>query len=162
MSNREFFLERFEAEYPATLRVLRALPAGKIDWRPHARSRSASELVALLVYELQTGIELCRTGELNRDESAMKAGPLEEMIASFERNHKTLVEHLHRLDDATWNRKTRFLVKGMPVLEDAVGGLFWLALFDAVHHRGQLSAYIRPMGGKVPSIYGPSADDTRG
>src|SRR5689334_7291005 len=39
-----------------------------------------------------------------------------------------------------------------------VGGLLWIALFDAVHHRGQLSAYIRPMGGKVPSIYGPSAD----
>jgi len=32
-------------------------------------------------------------------------------------------------------------------------------LFDIVHHRGQLSTYIRPMGGKVPSIYGPSADD---
>jgi len=34
----------------------------------------------------------------------------------------------------------------------------WIALFDAVHHRGQLSTYIRPMGGKVPSIYGPSGD----
>jgi uncharacterized damage-inducible protein DinB len=34
----------------------------------------------------------------------------------------------------------------------------WLALFDAVHHRGQLTTYIRPMGGKVPSVYGPSAD----
>ena len=32
-------------------------------------------------------------------------------------------------------------------------------LFDAIHHRGQLSSYLRPMGAKVPSIYGPSADD---
>jgi uncharacterized damage-inducible protein DinB len=37
--------------------------------------------------------------------------------------------------------------------------MLWGLLFDAVHHRGQLSAYIRPMGGKVPSIYGPSGDD---
>ena len=44
------------------------------------------------------------------------------------------------------------------VLKDTVGGLMWIALFDAVHHRGQLSTYIRPMGGKVPSIYGPSGD----
>ena len=44
------------------------------------------------------------------------------------------------------------------LLKDTVGGLLWIALFDLVHHRGQLSAYIRPMGGKVPSIYGPSAD----
>jgi uncharacterized damage-inducible protein DinB len=162
MSNREFFIERLEAEYPATRRVLRALPPGKLDWRPHAKSRSARELVALLAYELQTGIELCRTGQLNWDESAIKGGPLEEMISSFERHHKTLVEHLRRLDDATWSRKTQFLVRGMPVLEDTVAGLFWLALFDAVHHRGQLSVYIRPMGGKVPSIYGPSADEQAG
>jgi hypothetical protein len=35
----------------------------------------------------------------------------------------------------------------------------WGFLFDEVHHRGQLSTYLRPMGGKVPSIHGPSADD---
>ena len=46
------------------------------------------------------------------------------------------------------------------LLKDTVGGLLWLALFDAVHHRGQLTTYIRPMGGKVPSVYGPSADDS--
>jgi uncharacterized damage-inducible protein DinB len=45
------------------------------------------------------------------------------------------------------------------LLKDTVGGLLWIALFDTVHHRGQLSTYIRPMGGNVPSIYGPSADD---
>jgi uncharacterized damage-inducible protein DinB len=39
-----------------------------------------------------------------------------------------------------------------------VSQFLWFILFDAIHHRGQLSAYLRPMGGKVPSIYGPSAD----
>jgi uncharacterized damage-inducible protein DinB len=38
----------------------------------------------------------------------------------------------------------------------------WGYLFDMVHHRGQLSSYLRPMGAKVPSIYGPSADDSGG
>jgi len=37
--------------------------------------------------------------------------------------------------------------------------MLWGFLFDAIHHRGQLSSYLRPMGAKVPSIYGPSADD---
>jgi uncharacterized damage-inducible protein DinB len=37
-------------------------------------------------------------------------------------------------------------------------GLAWMLMLDAIHHRGQLSTYLRPMGGKVPSIYGPSAD----
>ena len=42
--------------------------------------------------------------------------------------------------------------------EQPVGGFLWAFLFDAVHQRGQLTTYIRPMGGKVPTIYGPSAD----
>ena len=37
--------------------------------------------------------------------------------------------------------------------------LAWMMFLDAVHHRGQLSTYLRPMGSKVPAIYGPSADD---
>ena len=40
-----------------------------------------------------------------------------------------------------------------------IGSLAWATLFDLIHHRGQLTMYIRPMGGKVPSVYGPSADD---
>ena len=38
----------------------------------------------------------------------------------------------------------------------------WGMFFDAIHHRGQLTTYLRPMGGKVPSIYGPSGDDPGG
>jgi len=157
-SIREFFLQRFEAEYPATMRVLHALPVAKLDWRPHARSRSAGELVALLVYELQTGIELCQTGQLNWDESAAREGPLEEMTTMYERRYRALLEQIQRMDDATWERKAKFLVRGMPILEEPTAELFWTALFDPVHHRGQLTTYIRPMGGKVPSIYGPSGD----
>ena len=41
-----------------------------------------------------------------------------------------------------------------------VAEFVWLFLFDAIHHRCQLSTYLRPMGGKVPSIYCPSADDS--
>ncbi len=44
--------------------------------------------------------------------------------------------------------------------ETTIDGFVWGFLFDAIHHRGQLSTYLRPMGGKVPSIYGPSADDS--
>ena len=40
-----------------------------------------------------------------------------------------------------------------------VSEVLWLMLMDSVHHRGQLSVYLRMVGGKVPSIYGPSADE---
>src|SRR5712692_11401564 len=64
MSNREFFLERWQAEHAPTLRVLKAVPAARLDYRPHAKSRSAGELVQLLVYEEETGIVLCEQGEI--------------------------------------------------------------------------------------------------
>jgi len=54
----------------------------------------------------------------------------------------------------------KFVMDGMPEpWQDTIGQFLWGFLFDCIHHRGQLSTYLRPMGGKVPSIYGPSADD---
>jgi uncharacterized damage-inducible protein DinB len=81
------------------------------------------------------------------------------MLSAYEQHHHILAEKLVQLDDAVWNHQA-WMIRGEQeiLLKDTVGGLLWLALFDAVHHRGQLSTYIRPMGGKVPSIYGPSAD----
>ena len=54
------------------------------------------------------------------------------------------------------------MMTGGAAWEDTIAKMAWGFLFDAVHHRGQLSTYLRPMGGKVPSIYGPSADDSGG
>jgi uncharacterized damage-inducible protein DinB len=51
------------------------------------------------------------------------------------------------------------LADGHVIWESTRGGMAWGMLFDLIHHRGQLSVYIRPMGGKVPSIYGPSGDE---
>ncbi len=158
MSNREFFLERWQAEYPLTVKVFRALPADQLHYRPHPRSRSAGELVALLAYCEQTGIELCEKGEIRWNEPK-GFGKLEELIAAHERHHEILSERLRKLDDTAWNRKAKFLVGGQVILEGTVEEFFWIALADVIHHRGQLTVYIRPMGGKVPSIYGLSADD---
>jgi len=165
LSNREFFIRRWEQEYPAFQAVLRALPSDQLDYRPHARSRSAGELAILLASLEQGSIELCTT-QRNSYNAAMPWHPadrpatLDEIIAAYEVHHKALAEKLFMLDDSTWNLQA-WLVRGEQeiLLKDTVGGLMWIALFDAVHHRGQLSTYIRPMGGKVPSVYGPSADD---
>ena len=69
-------------------------------------------------------------------------------------------ERLAKVDDAKWTSPGDFRMGGQSVWSTTVQDLCWGYLFDMVHHRGQLSAYLRPMGGKVPSIYGPSADDS--
>ncbi len=158
MTNREFFIRRWEQEYPAFLHVLKALPAERLDYRPEPRARSAGELLALLLGIEQAGNELCEKGEI-RWEDPGGIGKRDEMVAAYEQHHEALRKRLQQMDEATWNKKSQCWEHGHVEIEDTVGGLFWLFLFDAVHHRGQLSTYIRPLGGKVPSIYGPSADE---
>jgi len=158
MTNREFCIARRKAEMPAFVRVLKALPQGRLDYRPDPKARTAAELAGVLVAEEAALITLLDTGSVEwKDEPS--GATVSEIVAAFERNAAAVDERLARLDEAGWQKKARFLVGGSPVWEDAIGEFVWGFLFDAVHHRGQLSTYLRPMGGKVPSIYGPSADD---
>ena len=164
LNNREFFIRRWMLEHPAFLDVFKALPADKLGYRPHPASRSAGELVALLVSVEKSCVEICESGQSSFN-SGMRFHPttgftaLQEMIEAYEGYHRVLGHKLSSIDDVTWNRPA-WLKRGEQeiILKDTVGGVLWIALFDAVHHRGQLSTYIRPMGGKVPSIYGPSGD----
>jgi uncharacterized damage-inducible protein DinB len=163
LGNREFFIQKWEQEYPAFLRVFRALPSNRLDYRPHPKSRSAAELVALLVSAQQSCIELCENRKRFynglRWKNPGQFGGLEDMIAAYERDHDLLSSQLRALEAEAWYQPA-WLIQGDEdiLLKDTMGGLLWIALFDFIHHRGQLSTYIRPMGGTVPSIYGPSAD----
>lgn len=159
MTDREFFVHCWEDEHPVFVKVLKAVPADRLDYRPHPSSRSAADLVWLQVVEKRCWIELLETGKIT-----WKVPPptmsLDEMITAYEKAHAELAPRVKELDDKTWNEKlTQFVVDGHVFYETNLGHMFWLGLFDAIHHRGQLSVYIRPMGGKVPAIYGPSADD---
>jgi uncharacterized damage-inducible protein DinB len=66
---------------------------------------------------------------------------------------------LKAMDEGLWPEKAKFLVGDQVVVEASRERLAWMLLLDAIHHRGQLSTYLRPMGSRVPSIYGPSADE---
>lgn len=158
MTNREFFIKRWEEEYPTFLRVFRALPKDKPDYRPHPRSRSAVELVWLLVLEEQACSVCIDAGQVEWKEEPPPRS-LEEVVAVYEKAHADLAPRLKRLDDTTWEGKTARLLSGGESYELPLGEMLWAVLFDAIHHRGQLSLYIRLMGSKVPAIYGPSADE---
>ena len=158
MNTREFLIGCFQAERPKFERVLRAVPPDKLGSRPHERSSSAGDIVWLLASELDDACVVIDKGEIDYVLPPAPAS-LGECIAAYERNASELQHRLARLDDAAWTRPTRFLMGGKPVWEAPLGEMLWGFLFDAIHHRGQLSSYLRPMGAKVPSIYGPSADD---
>ena len=158
MTNLEFCIARRKAEMPAFVRVLKAVPQGRLDYRPDPKSRTAAALAWLFAAEEAALVSLLDTGAIAWKEEAPPP-TIDAIVAAFERNAAAVDERLARLDEAGWQKKGRFLMEGAPPWEDKVGEFVWGFLFDAIHHRGQLSTYLRPMGSKVPSIYGPSGDD---
>jgi uncharacterized damage-inducible protein DinB len=157
-NTREFFAECFRAEKPKFLRVLQAVPADQAGYRPHPTSNSAGGIVWLLASEWGDACELIDKSQVNYVARPAPA-KVQESVAAFEKNAGEIEKRLSRLDDAAWEKNAQFLMDGKVAWESPLGDMLFGFLFDAVHHRGQLSSYLRPMGAKVPSIYGPSADD---
>jgi hypothetical protein len=154
---REYFKQCFESERPRFVKVLKAVPADRADYRPHPRSTCAGDLVWLLANELHDACELVDRGEVTFVPAPAPSIP--DSIAAYEKNADKLAKRLATVDDAKWDKNARFLVDGKVAWEAPLGDMLFGFLFDAIHHRGQLSTYLRPMGAKVPAIYGPSADD---
>ncbi|MGA8530018.1 MAG: DinB family protein [Acidobacteriaceae bacterium] len=144
-------------EQPVFLKVLGAVPADKVQYKPHERSPSAEQLVWTLTSELRPCLEAVKEGRAEwRTEPAP---PLDKMISMFEAWYDELTDRVASMDDAAWDRKAQFYYQGKMVSEQLVSEFLWMILFDAIHHRGQLTTYLRPMGSKVPAIYGPSGDE---
>lgn len=161
MTEREFFIERWSLEYPLFLKMFRALPEGRLDYAPHECSRPAAQIAWGVAEEVRALCEIVETGESHWQDRVPPATAAE-IVTAYAESGDRLTRLLDRLDEAKWDSPGRFLVKGRVVFGGPIRDhCFWI-LFDGVHHRGQLSVYIRPMGGRVPAIYGPSGDEEVG
>ncbi len=154
---REYYKQCVEAEKPAFIKVMKAVPPDKAAYKPHERSTSAGDLCWLLATELEDACQLIDRGEVSYVYRPSPGVP--ESVAAYEKHAAALESRLAKVDDAKWDSKARLMADGKIAWETTLGDMLFGFLFDAIHHRGQLSSYLRPMGAKVPSIYGPSADD---
>ena len=157
MIPRDFYLERRRAELPAFLRVLQSPPADRLDHKLHDRSPSAEQIVWTLTAELKSCVDAAI--RYRAEWSTQTPPPLADMVRMFEQSYNELTDCVASMDDGSWHRVAQFYYGGKVVSEQPVGQFLWFIHFDAIHHRGQLSTYLRPMGGTVPAIYGPSADN---
>jgi uncharacterized damage-inducible protein DinB len=158
MTSLQSCIERRKAETPIFLRVLKAIPHQKLDYRPDPKARTAVELAWLFAVEETGLLSLIETGSVEWKDTA-PSGSIDEIVAKYERVSAQVNARMEKLSEDQWENKVKFLMGEGQVWEDSLSNMVWGFLFDAIHHRGQLSTYLRPMGGKVPSIYGPSADD---
>src|ERR1041385_2727407 len=156
MTIREFYVQRRKAETPLFLEALRALPEDKLDYRPADKSPTARQIVWVMTRQLSSCIDIIEDGKTEWKDS--DPPPFEQMVRNFEEWSKTLIESVENMTNADWDRRAEFYYQGKLMKNDPIGPFIWALLFDELHHRGQLTAYLRPMGGKVPAIYGPSAD----
>lgn len=157
MDSKALFLKYWEKEAPATKKVLTRIPEGS-DYRPDPKSRTAREIAWLIVRE---EIALADGLEKGAFEWAEVPAPatMKEVLDLYEREHDKLTQRLQAVPASRWEGKVPFVYQGQEVMsEPGVESAFGF-LFDMVHHRGQISTYLRPMGSKVPQIYGPSADE---
>lgn len=158
MSIREFFTKKWEEEQPKFGKVLRALPADQLSYKPHERSSSAGDIAWQLAEEQRALCEMVDKGKVEWIVNP-KPATLDEIVAAWDAHTGNLRERLGALDDAKWQQQVDFVMDGNVAFTATMEDNFWGFLHDMIHHRGQLTTYIRPMGGKVPAVYGPSADD---
>jgi uncharacterized damage-inducible protein DinB len=161
-SARDTFLQTLEREHATTVRVLRAYPADKLDLKPHSKSKSARELAFLFIMEQALAQKAMTTGF---DWSTPPAGPppapetMDEIIAAFEQGHAQMVERVRGMSEEELRGTARFFVAPKTLGDIPMMDFLWFLLHDQIHHRGQFSVYLRMADGKVPSIYGPTADE---
>ena len=152
-------LPTLKNEHQTTRRVIEAIPLDKGDYRPDAVSKTALELAWHIVaseHRFFSGIPLGAFdfSPIPRPESAANSAGI---AAWFEESFAANLRKLEGLSGEQLARSMDF--RGMFQLPAV--GFVQLALNHTIHHRGQLSVYLRPMGGKVPSIYGESYDATQ-
>lgn len=159
MTEKEQFLQNWEREFETTLRVLRNYPANKPEFKPHERSRSAAELAWTLAGEEQVFVNGVLEGKIDFSKMTPPPSRFEDILSAYEKSHRSLASKLQAAPEAELNGPIAFSMGPGKMGEMRKMDVLWGLLMDSIHHRGQFSVYLRMAGGKVPSIYGPSADE---
>lgn len=153
------FLSVWDEEAKKTAAMLRALPAGRYDFRPDPGGRSLGELgwhlaetEAFMTYGIERGVF-----EMGAKPPGMdRPKTIEELAPGFERVHAEAVERVRKLDGTDLDRQIMFFT-GSPV---TVRQILWtMLLHHQIHHRGQLSVLCRLAGGSAPAPYGPNREE---
>ncbi len=156
MISKQDLLKRLKKESSTTLKVLHAFPDDKKDFKPHERSSNALKLSSTFVFEMYL-LEMNLLGEtLDRSIfQSYKPDSIKTVADDFERETSRVISRFEQLPEAELSKTIKFAGHSFGADEFVL-----MMICDQIHHRGQLSVYVRMAGGIVPSVYGPSADDT--
>lgn len=158
-SSKQQFADVFKKENACTRRVMTALPEGQSEFRPHPTSKTAREIASIFLIE-NGAIAAALT---NNWQWPPQFGPAPatyaEVVAMFDATTQAVHQALANTPELRLLETVPFFTGPKHMGDVRVADILWFMLHDSIHHRGQLSVYVRMTGGKVPSIYGPSADE---
>lgn len=161
-SLKQYFLDNYEKEHATTMKVLRAFPRERAELRPHPRSKSALELAWVFVLERGLG-EMLMQDAFAKGPPAGEAPPTpeswDEVLSALEAAHRRFAEVVRGFSDEQMQEQVSFFTAPQTMGKYTRMDAAWFLLFDQIHHRGQFSVYLRMADAKVPSIYGPTADE---
>ena len=158
-SAKQRLLKRYQADHEKTLNVLRAFPSAKSEFRPHERSSTALTLAWTFVLEERMLLKAINGEQILGSGFPPSPESWDAVIDAFNKCYDDVVAALKDPKNSELNGTVTFFVGPKQTGEIPVDDFAHFLLDDQIHHRGQLSVYVRMAGGKVPAIYGPSADE---
>jgi uncharacterized damage-inducible protein DinB len=161
----ELLIGELDREVPRSRRVLVEVPAGKYDWKPHDKSMIfgyLANMVATMPSWVAMGVNMNELDVAPASGSAMSQEKLETSDALVKALDKSAAEARAALSGTTDDflmTPWKLLARGQVVMETPRWEMIQDTINHWAHHRGQMTVYLRLLGAKVPSVYGPSADD---
>lgn len=153
------FLDAWEREFATTLKILKQLPADKADYTPtKEKTKSAKGLAEIFIAELGV-VDGVLKGQIDFTGQGPKFATYADVLSAYENTTKTMMTKVKGMSESDWNSSMTFPVAPKQMGQVRKADILWMMMMDGVHHRGQFSIYLRLVGAKVPSIYGPSADE---
>ena len=155
------FLPEFDAEMAATRRLLERVPEDELDWKPHPKSRSLGELATHVTELPRWGIRLEKDSFQVGSEKAPSMTDAAAYVARFDENAAAARAAIERASDEAMDKVfTVYKPDGQVFFTGRRGALVRRILLNhLIHHRGQLTVYLRELDRPLPPIYGPTADE---
>jgi uncharacterized damage-inducible protein DinB len=159
MNELEMFLSAWDREAESTLKLLRALPATRYEFRPDPGGRSMGELAWHLAEGdayMSHGIDSGRFAIDAKPPNIDRPRTIEALAPGYDRIHREAVVRIHKLTLEDLDRALPFFT-GQPLpIRDILWGMI---ISHGIHHRGQLSLMCRLAGGQAPGLYGPNREE---
>ncbi len=166
MSKAQAMLEQFKQEAAGTRKALERIPFDKAEWAPHEKSMTLGRLAAHITEMHAWGASILTSDEFDMappDGEPFKSPVYEstdDLLAGFDEGVSAVEAALPDVTDEQWMEHWSLKSGGEEILGGPRGPLFGnLVINHVIHHRGQLSVYLRLCYVPVPGMYGPSADE---